>query len=347
MNKVKVGNSLKIPAATWNTLLDVAQERQVRSQNQTGEAQPHGLPAGIVLVKNSSGTDRARFDILGIDGPIFTPTDGEQAFTDRVTLSGILPTKDNHLGRFIILAQPVKAGMVARAWAFGVCPVKVKVGDDAHRFADVADEALLRYGVPPEWLSDVRKSNEDTLLELADHLPGEAAEALLALATGAVPEIAKPVAVDADPFEHPDSKRRFRVMTNLEELQRALDYPWEKWTVFLHPAQRELVERQYSGPACVSGSAGTGKTIVAQMLAEASKKAASHRFSGHFLWTEWNDLVDAWQLDVWEAYRDVARLGRKTRLGEQQRQISLSLTCRGAAMATGGRRCRRPSIVYC
>ena len=39
--------------------------------------------------------------------------------------------------------------------------------------------------------------------------------------------------------------------------------PWEKWVVFLHPAQRELVERTYNGPARVSGSAGTGKTIVA------------------------------------------------------------------------------------
>ena len=43
----------------------------------------------------------------------------------------------------------------------------------------------------------------------------------------------------------------------------ALDYPWEKWAVFLHPAQRAIVERDFSGPARVSGSAGTGKTIVA------------------------------------------------------------------------------------
>src|ERR1700759_4416007 len=52
-------------------------------------------------------------------------------------------------------------------------------------------------------------------------------------------------------------------MTNIEELERALDFPWEKWTVFLHPEQRDPVERDYSGPARVSGSAGTGKTIVA------------------------------------------------------------------------------------
>ena len=52
-------------------------------------------------------------------------------------------------------------------------------------------------------------------------------------------------------------------MHNVEELERALEFPWEQWTVFLHPAQRQLVERDYNGPARVSGSAGTGKTIVA------------------------------------------------------------------------------------
>jgi len=36
-------------------------------------------------------------------------------------------------------------------------------------------------------------------------------------------------------------------MTNVEELQRALDYPWDKWTIFLHPEQRQWVERDYSG----------------------------------------------------------------------------------------------------
>ncbi len=130
-------------------------------------------------------------------------------------------------------------------------------------FTSIPEDELLGYGVPAEWLADVRRANEDTLLELADHLPSEAAEALLDLATGVAPKIAKPVAVGVDPFAHPDAQRRFRVMANVEELERALDYPWDKWTVFLHPAQRTLVERDYSGPARVAGSAGTGKTIVA------------------------------------------------------------------------------------
>ncbi|HEX9754898.1 MAG TPA: hypothetical protein VGA42_04290, partial [Gemmatimonadales bacterium] len=128
-------------------------------------------------------------------------------------------------------------------------------------FATFAREALLGYGVPAEWVDEVRRATEDTVLGLADHLPEEAAEALLDLAIGVTPQVAAPAGVD--PFAHPDAQRRFRVMKDVEELERAMEYPWEKWTVFLHPAQRQWVERDYGGPARVSGSAGTGKTIVA------------------------------------------------------------------------------------
>jgi hypothetical protein len=271
-------------------------------------------------------------------------------------------------------------------------------------FEHVAEAALLSYGVPAEWLPDVRQANEDTLLTLADHLPSEAAEALLELATGGKPQVAPPVATGADPFAHPDAQRRFRVMHNVAELERALDYPWEKWTIFLHPAQRQWVERDYSGPARVAGSAGTGKTVVAlhravflartnpdarvllatfsdtlaqalrmklrrlisnaprlgerlevhalntlgrrlyalhfgppkiatrdeiqALLATAAREADSQKFSRHFLLTEWEEVVDAWQLDTWEAYRDVRRLGRKTRLPEPQRAVLWSIFAR-------------------
>lgn len=126
-------------------------------------------------------------------------------------------------------------------------------------FEKYSDAQLLAYGVPQEWLGDVKASDEDSLLDLADHLPGEAAEALLELATGGTPALPEVASKGADPFQHPDAQRRFRVMSDMDELVRALEYPWDKWTVFLHPAQRQLVERNYNGAARVSGSAGTGK----------------------------------------------------------------------------------------
>src|SRR5262247_1336817 len=87
----------------------------------------------------------------------------------------------------------------------------------ARLFEHVAEEALLSYGVPTEWLPDVRQANEDTLLTLADHLPSEAAEALLELATGGRPQVAPPATMGTDPFEHPDAQRRCRGMHTVEE----------------------------------------------------------------------------------------------------------------------------------
>ena len=47
------------------------------------------------------------------------------------------------------------------------------------------------------------------------------------------------------------------------DLAAALEAPWERWAVWLHPAQKEFVDRDFNGPARVIGSAGTGKTVVA------------------------------------------------------------------------------------
>jgi mRNA-degrading endonuclease RelE of RelBE toxin-antitoxin system len=265
-------------------------------------------------------------------------------------------------------------------------------------FEGISEEVLLSLGVPPEWLKDVQSIDEDGLFALADHLPSEAAEALLELAVGGkIPVIPEPAVKYDNPFDHPDAQRRFRVMTNLEELERALEFPWDKWAVFLHPSQQQLVEKDFAGPARVGGSAGTGKTIVAlhravylakqnedsrillttfstilanalkvklrrlvsnephlaerieiqainevglrlyksnignpkvasedqilQLLKEASVKTEGHKFTMSFLLSEWKEVVDSWQIKNWEVYRDVKRLGRKTRLPEKQREV--------------------------
>ena len=54
-------------------------------------------------------------------------------------------------------------------------------------------------------------------------------------------------------------------------------------------------------------------------MQESSAIAPEHKFTLRFLLSEWDQVVDAWQLSSWEEYRDVSRLGRKTRLKEPQR----------------------------
>jgi superfamily I DNA/RNA helicase/mRNA-degrading endonuclease RelE of RelBE toxin-antitoxin system len=273
------------------------------------------------------------------------------------------------------------------------------VAEKEKPFAKLSDEALLSYGVPAEWLDDVRSADEDSVLTVSEHLPAEAAEALLELATGGKPKARK--VADVTPFEHPDAQRRFRVVENIEELTRALEYPWDKWSIFLHPAQRDIIEKDYAGPARVVGSAGTGKTIVAlhravylartnpdarvllatfsdilanalrmrlrrlisneprlgeridaqsidaigirlyqsrfgepklaslkdiaESLREAANEISDHKFRQRFLATEWEQIVDAWQLDSLNAYQNVSRLGRRTKIPKKQQAILWSI----------------------
>ena len=132
-------------------------------------------------------------------------------------------------------------------------------------FAMLVDNDLLDVGVPRAWLDAVRAVEEASVDDLFAALPDEAAEALLDFATGGrlQDHVALRAAPGADPFTHPDAQRRFRAVEGVEELKAALDAPFAQWAVFLHPAQRAPVTRNWKGPARISGSAGTGKTIVA------------------------------------------------------------------------------------
>jgi len=60
-------------------------------------------------------------------------------------------------------------------------------------------------------------------------------------------------------------------------------------------------------------------------VSEAAAAVEGHKFSAQFLLTEWEQVVDAWRLESWESYRDVVRLGRKTRLKEAQRVVLWSI----------------------
>lgn len=274
--------------------------------------------------------------------------------------------------------------------------IQGEVAPKPRLFEGIATEGLLTYGIPEDWIEEVRKVDEDTLLDLIDYLPEEAFEALMDLADGKTPQVLSVDTAQVGPFEHPDAQRRFRIIENEEELKQALEFPWDRWTIFLHPKQREVVEKEFNGPARVSGTAGTGKTIVAlhrtvflantypearillttfsetlaqslknklslllhpqpllserievhdldslaerlykihfgktklltpkaliHYLQEAATRVPDQRFSQNFLLTEWMQVVDAHQLRTWEAYRDVLRLGRKTRIPESKRK---------------------------
>ncbi|NLN92812.1 MAG: UvrD-helicase domain-containing protein [Candidatus Hydrogenedens sp.] len=143
-------------------------------------------------------------------------------------------------------------------------------------FTHVSDRDLASVGVPAVLMPSVRAlKNRNALYELEKHLPEESAEALRWLAEGFTAEevrevtagTAKVAAVNTNDFtaalKHPDSERRFVTINSQHDLTAILSAPLEKWRVFLHPAQKRMVEKRFNGPAKVTGGAGTGKTVVA------------------------------------------------------------------------------------
>jgi len=135
---------------------------------------------------------------------------------------------------------------------------------------------MLAIGVPLDWTETVRAANEDDFLTIAEHLPPEAAEALLDYAaTGIMPSpplAPEPPPVDADIGPEPgpsvldfaanaDTQRRFRVVENVEEMEAALAHPWERWTVLLHPVQRAIAEQSFSGAARVMAPPGPARPL--------------------------------------------------------------------------------------
>ena len=131
-------------------------------------------------------------------------------------------------------------------------------------FAEHADDYLLSLGLPEDWLPTLRLvRDDDQLLQVCENLPQDVAERLLDLAAG---EFVTPPAVvppEQPVVASPDTRRRFYVVEQDDDLLAALQAPMERWISFLHPSQRAIVQRTFNGPVKVTGSAGTGKTVVA------------------------------------------------------------------------------------
>ena len=135
-------------------------------------------------------------------------------------------------------------------------------------FAKYTDEQLLRIGVPEHQLPLVRSIKDMDDLEKAESsLSGDVFEYLFYLMDDGTDINNIITEVEAGKEQDGDStinnKRNFIEITDDEELERVIAEGTEKWQIFLHPSQRLLVEKSYSGSLKATGGGGTGKTVAA------------------------------------------------------------------------------------
>ncbi|SCL13530.1 UvrD-helicase domain-containing protein [Micromonospora inyonensis] len=139
-------------------------------------------------------------------------------------------------------------------------------------FDHVSAADFVRLGIDEDLVPLLRVITTDQQLKsLAGRLPETQLGTLNDLATGMTvaevwAELADRVVSGVDTDDLLTAARRtperIAFVSGPVELAAILAHPFDVWRTFLHPTQRDVAYREtYSGPALVTGSAGTGKTV--------------------------------------------------------------------------------------
>ena len=147
---------------------------------------------------------------------------------------------------------------------FDITTEMPETSDDSKKlYENISDNDLVALGIPDEQIPLVRTIvSEEMLHSLKNSFPEDAYEVLEWLANGfTVEEVSQLFKTDEDYAENDSnlataldnarSQKSFVIIEGEDELRRIMAEPLEKWRVFLHPTQRKIVNKNYSGPARV------------------------------------------------------------------------------------------------
>lgn len=137
------GDPFRFPAPLFGDMIDTIRGFKGSSLGRGGGQPPKdAISTGVVLVKNTTGSTAPQFGVLGIDSVVIDPATSsasESGFRQQPLLSCSAPDIAAHLGKFVVLLEPIKAGAIGRAAVDGVTIAKVDVVDTDHVWADVKD----------------------------------------------------------------------------------------------------------------------------------------------------------------------------------------------------------------
>ena len=148
-------------------------------------------------------------------------------------------------------------------------------------FADFTDDMFKSLEVPSRFFDQLREIDDPNaltfmrVLEEIDISAPSAANLVLAFATGnsetqeSVLSVARGQSVFAESIPLSEvgnlgkASDEFIFFDDPADLKEVLKRnTFEQWQLFLHPAQKGLVERHFHGPARIRGISGSGKTVV-------------------------------------------------------------------------------------
>lgn len=144
MKKVKPGEPIEIAASTWNSFIDAASFMNKIATNMSSSNIFGGLAQGVVLVKNTTGSDLDIFATVVLDGSIATAVESsddednknEKPFSSRLPCFNCITPSQKHSNKpFVVLVEPIKNNEIGRAVIFGLVVGKISIKDETHEYA--------------------------------------------------------------------------------------------------------------------------------------------------------------------------------------------------------------------
>jgi hypothetical protein len=128
-----------ISRTVYNRTVEMLEWWDAQFKFGQGKCPGVGTDRSVFYCKNSTGGDRESFDVVGLENPLFEPTENLNEFLWKTPLEGVLPDAEDHKDSFGILVEPCKAGRPSKVCVCGMVPVRLDVTDESDLYATIDD----------------------------------------------------------------------------------------------------------------------------------------------------------------------------------------------------------------
>lgn len=173
-DKVQPGEPMRIPASTYNSMVDAAQDFQQRRRGVGADPLKPARYEGTVRVRNDTGSHLFRFSVVGLGEVVITQSDNPQSFYSRPTFVVERPEitaalkYGKHVAKVAVIQEPIREGAIGWAKISGLTPVKVNVQNNYDDIAILQDSSSGVGAVLPFVSSTVGQSGASILWHEAD-----------------------------------------------------------------------------------------------------------------------------------------------------------------------------------
>ena len=177
LQKVVPGQSMGagFPAATYNAMVDVINAYRRGRLTVPNQNRDTIRTAGIVLVKNSTGSNLARGGVVGINGPIIGPdVEAGGPYWHQVALDGITPTSVHVPDLFAIAREAIPSGKIGYATIAGACQTQVYMNSTVDSCAGCESgnisylQSRMNGGARILWVESTGAGVQNAIVRLAD-----------------------------------------------------------------------------------------------------------------------------------------------------------------------------------